>query len=82
METLFVYIVASLHKSIVTSASIVMRTLLFPLLSDLSRCYGILVCHNIVQTADIRINIFFTHVGPDTVERTTNSKDTPYQNYK
>jgi predicted ferric reductase len=45
METLFVFIVALLHKSIVTSASNVMRTLLFPLLSDLSRCYRILVCY-------------------------------------
>jgi hypothetical protein len=48
MKTLFVFIVALLQKSIVTSASIVMRTLLFPLLSDLSRCNRFLVCHNML----------------------------------
>jgi hypothetical protein len=48
-ELQLVYIVALLHKSIVMSAYIVacvVETSCFHCCTDLSRCYGILVCNN------------------------------------
>jgi hypothetical protein len=51
-ELRLVCIVALLHKYIVTSAYIVARvveTSCFHCCADLSRCYGILVCHSILE---------------------------------